>query len=68
MRFSSRQRGAEEETMAYVTYHRTDAAVHATINPQSKLVGRKLAWGRLFALAATIGLWAGLIAGARAIF
>ncbi|WP_343699285.1 hypothetical protein [Caulobacter sp.] len=54
--------------MAYVTSHRTDAAVHATINPQSKLVGRKLAWGRLFALAATIGLWAGLIAGARAIF
>ena len=62
MRFSSRQRG-EEETMAYVTYHRTDAAVHATITPQ-----RKLAWGRLFALAATIGLWAGLIAAARAIF
>ncbi|WP_172274154.1 hypothetical protein [Caulobacter sp. RHG1] len=48
--------------MAYVTYHRTDA-VHATIHPQ-----RKLAWGRLFALAAAIGLWAGLIAAARAIF
>jgi hypothetical protein len=61
MRFSSRQRGAEE-TMAYVTYHRTDA-VHATIHPK-----RKLAWGRLFALAATVGLWVGLIAGARAIF
>lgn len=66
MRFSSRQRGAEE-TMAYVTYHRTDA-VHATIHPQSKSGWRKLAWGRLFALAATIGLWAGLIAAARAIF
>ncbi len=53
--------------MAYVTYHRTDA-VHATINPQSKPVVRKLAWGRLFTLAAAIGLWVGLIAGARAIF
>lgn len=62
MRFSSRQRGAEEETMAYVTYHRTDA-VHATIHPK-----RKLAWGRLFTLAAAVGLWVGLIAGARAIF
>lgn len=61
MRFSSRQRGAEE-TMAYVTYHRTDA-VHATTYPK-----RKLAWGRLFALAGAIGLWVGLIAGARAIF
>lgn len=47
--------------MAYVSY-RTDA-VHATTTPQ-----RKLAWGRLFALATTIGLWVGIIAGVRAIF
>lgn len=58
MRFSSRQRGAEE-TMAYASY---DRAVHAT-NPV-----RRLAWGRLFTLAAAIGLWAALIVGARALF
>lgn len=58
MRFSSRQRGAEE-TMAYVSY---DRAVHAT-NPV-----RRLAWGRLFTLAAAIALWAGIIVGARALF
>lgn len=46
--------------MAYVSY-RTDA-VHATTIPQ-----RKVAWGRLFALAATISLWVGIIAGVRAI-
>lgn len=46
--------------MAYVSY-RTDA-VHATTTAQ-----RKLAWGRLFALAVSIGLWAGIIAGAKAI-
>lgn len=47
--------------MAYVSY---DEAVHAiTRRPQ-----RRLAWGRLFALAATVGLWAGLIAVLRAIF
>ncbi|USQ96380.1 hypothetical protein [Caulobacter sp. RL271] len=47
--------------MAYVSY-RTDA-VHATTTAQ-----RKLAWGRLFALATTLALWAGIIAGVRAIF
>jgi hypothetical protein len=46
--------------MAYVTYHRTDA-VHATI------VQRRFAWGRLWALAATIGLWVGIIAAVRAV-
>lgn len=46
--------------MAYVSY-RTHA-VHATNTPN-----RKPAWGRLFALAATITLWIGIIAGARAI-
>ncbi|WP_395444983.1 hypothetical protein [Caulobacter sp. UC70_42] len=45
--------------MAYVSY---DRAVHAT-NPV-----RHLAWGRLFTLAAAIGLWAALIVGARALF
>jgi len=45
--------------MAYISY---DRAVHAT-NPI-----RRLAWGQLFALAATVGLWVGVIAGARAIF
>ncbi|ACL96991.1 hypothetical protein EIB18_18070 [Caulobacter vibrioides] len=46
--------------MAYVSY---DQAVHATaIRPQ-----RRLAWGRLLALAATVGLWIGLIAAVRAI-
>lgn len=44
--------------MAYVSY---DRAVHAT-NPV-----RRLAWGRLFTLAAAIGLWAGVIVGARAL-
>lgn len=58
MRFSSRQRSAEE-TMAYIPY---DRAVHAT-NPI-----RRLAWGRLFTLAASVGLWVGVIATARAIF
>jgi len=58
LRFSSRQRGPEE-TMAYISY---DRAVHAT-HPI-----RRLAWGRLFALAATVGLWVGVIAGLRAIF
>ena len=47
--------------MAYVSYDRT-SAVHATTIPQ-----RKLAWGRLFALAVSIGLWAGIITAARAI-
>ncbi len=46
--------------MAYVTYHRTDA-VHATTTR------RRFAWGRLFALAATIGLWVGVIAAVRAV-
>jgi hypothetical protein len=59
MRSSSHQRGAEE-AMAYVSY-RTDA-VHAKTTAQ-----RKFAWGRLFALAATVSLWAGVIAGAKAI-
>lgn len=59
MRSSSQQRGAEE-AMAYVSY-RTDA-VHA-----KTIIQRKLAWGRLFALAATIGLWAGLIAAVRVV-
>ncbi|HWT50611.1 MAG TPA: hypothetical protein VN113_00335 [Caulobacter sp.] len=47
--------------MAYVSY-RTDA-VHATTTTQPQ---RKLAWGRLFALAAAIGLWVGIIAAVRA--
>jgi len=46
--------------MAYVSY-RTDA-VHAKTTTQ-----RKLAWGRLFALATAIGLWAGIIAAVRAV-
>lgn len=47
--------------MAYVSY---DEAVHAIVRrPQ-----RRLAWGRLFALAATVGLWVGLAAAVRAIF
>lgn len=44
--------------MAYISY---DRAVHAT-NPV-----RRLAWGRLFALAAAAGLWAAVIALVRAI-
>ncbi|WP_454713783.1 hypothetical protein [Caulobacter segnis] len=48
--------------MAYVSY-RTDAVHATTTQPQ-----RKLAWGRLFALAATVTLWVGIIAGVRAIF
>lgn len=54
--------------MAYVSF-RTDA-VHATTTTQSHspLAQRKLAWGRLFALAATLALWAGIIAAARAVF
>ena len=59
MSSSSHQRGAEE-TMAYVSY-RTDA-VHATTTAQ-----RKLAWGRLLALATTVMLWIGVIAGVKAI-
>jgi|GEM_PF-2378089 len=54
--------------MAYVSY-RTDA-VHATTTTQSNAgqPQRKLAWGRLFALAATLALWAGIIAAVRVIF
>ena len=44
--------------MAYVSYER---AVHATTPI------RRFAWGRLLALAAAVGLWAGIIAGVRAI-
>lgn len=52
--------------MAYVSYDRT--AVHATTDQTaSRLPWRRLAWGRLFALAATIGLWAGIIATVRAV-
>jgi len=50
--------------MAYVSYSRT-SAVHATT---TTLPQRRIAWGRLFALAATVALWVGIIAGARAIF
>lgn len=49
--------------MAYVSF-RTDA-VHATTTTQPQ---RKLAWGRLFTLATTLALWAGIIAAVRAIF
>lgn len=49
--------------MAYVSF-RTDA-VHATTTTQPQ---RKLAWGRLFALATTLAMWAGIIAAARVIF
>ncbi len=45
--------------MAYVTYSRT--AVHATKQRP------RFAWGRLFALAATIGLWVGIIAAVRTV-
>ena len=48
-----------EETMAYVSYHRAVHAPHPI---------RRLAWGRLFALGAAVGLWAGILAAARAIF
>ena len=58
MRSSSRQRGAEE-AMAYVSYDRT---VHATTIPQ-----RRIAWGRLLALAATLSLWVGVIAAFKAL-
>lgn len=44
--------------MAYVSY---DRAVHATHTV------RRLAWGRLFSLAAAIGLWAGIVAAVRAV-
>lgn len=47
--------------MAYVSY---DQAIHATATKPR----RRLAWGRLVALAATVALWAGLIAAVRAIF
>jgi hypothetical protein len=50
--------------MAYVSYHRT-SAVHATT---TTLPQRRIAWGRLLALAATISLWVGIIAAVRAIF
>lgn len=52
--------------MAYVSY-RTDAVHATTTQIQVPLAQRKLAWGRLFALAATISLWVGIIAGVRAI-
>ena len=45
--------------MAYISYN---SAVHAT-NPT-----RRLAWGRLLAIAGTVGLWIGIIAAVRAIF
>ena len=48
--------------MAYVSF-RADAVHATTTQPQ-----RKLAWGRLFALAATVTLWVVVIAGVRAIF
>lgn len=48
--------------MAYVSYDRT-AAVHAT----TQRPVRRLAWGRLFALAVAIGLWVGVIAAVRAV-
>ncbi len=44
--------------MAYISY---DRAVHAT-QPV-----RRLAWGRLFAIAAAVGLWVGIIAAVRAV-
>lgn len=44
--------------MAYISY---DRAVHATSST------RRLAWGRLFALAAAVGLWVGIIAAIRAV-
>jgi len=50
--------------MAYVSYHRT-SAVHATTTTVPQ---RRVAWGRLFALAAAVSLWVGIIAGLRAIF
>ncbi|ATC33926.1 hypothetical protein CA606_17210 [Caulobacter vibrioides] len=46
--------------MAYISY---DQAVRAT----TRRPLRRLAWGRLLALAATVGLWVGLIAVIRAI-
>jgi len=49
--------------MAYVSYHRT-SAVHATTTTVPQ---RRVAWGRLFALAAAVSLWVGIIAGVRAI-
>jgi hypothetical protein len=54
--------------MAYVSYHRT-SAVHATTTtlPQPRSAWGRIAWGRLFALAATVCLWVGIIAGVRAI-
>jgi hypothetical protein len=48
--------------MAYVTYRRTSAVHASTEGPI-----RRLAWGRLLALAATMGLWAAIIAAARAV-
>jgi hypothetical protein len=48
--------------MAYVTHHRT-SAVHAS----AERPVRRFAWGRLLALAATIGLWAAIVAAARAV-
>ena len=48
--------------MAYVTYHRTSAVRASAERPV-----RRFAWGRLLALAATIGLWAAIIAAVRAV-
>jgi hypothetical protein len=47
--------------MAYVSY---DQAVPAT----AIRAPRRVAWGRLLALAAAVGLWAGIIAALRVIF
>lgn len=46
--------------MAYISYNE---AVHASVvRPQ-----RRLAWGRLLALAGTVFLWVGLVAAIRAV-
>ncbi len=50
--------------MAYVSY---DRAVHATTQPAPRFAWRRLAWGRLFAFIAAIGLWVGIIAAVRAV-
>ncbi len=52
--------------MAYVSF-RTDAVHATTTTTHAPLAQRKLAWGRLFALAAAIGLWVGIIAAVRAV-
>ena len=46
--------------MAYVTYPRTSAVHASTERP-----ARRFAWGRLFALAITLGLWVGIVAAVR---